>query len=234
MKHTQLTDNTTPHSAMEYDEKVKKTIPFYDVFHTETLDLVKTICPHVQVWLDTGCGTGSLVQKAVSVFPYTLFLLADPSEKMLEQARNCLQGIAPKRVQFLEPSGSESVTLDSALRPQVITAIQAHHYLSEEGRKQATQRCFDLLESGGLYVTFENVCPASQQGIAYGLSRWKRYQVNQGRAEDMVEAHGERFNTAYFPITITQHFQLLHQCGFSVVEIFWYSHMQAGFYGVKK
>jgi tRNA (cmo5U34)-methyltransferase len=195
--------------------------------------LVKNIQPDVRVWLDSGCGSGTLVLKAAPIFPQTLFLLADPSEKMLEQARIGLQHIAPKRLRFLKPSGSECITLSNMSSPQVITAIQAHHYLSKKGRQQATQRCFDLLEPGGLYITFENVRPATQPGIEYGLTRWKRYQIAQGRAADVVEAHGKRFDMAYFPITIAEHLQLLQQCGFSVAEMFWYSHMQAGFYGVK-
>lgn len=226
-------DNATPHTAAEYDERVKHTIPFYDVFHTETLDLIQTLAPNVRIWLDTGCGTGSLIAKAAPCFPDTLFLLADPSEQMLARARTSLQDVDAVRLQFLEPAGSESLTLGARPAPQVITAIQAHHYLSREGRAQATQRCFELLAPGGVYLTIENIRPATEQGVAYGLSRWMRYQINQGRAAEVVEAHRKRFDAAYFSITVAEHLALLHHCGFSTAEIFWFSHMQAGFYGVK-
>jgi tRNA (cmo5U34)-methyltransferase len=43
----------------------------------------------------------------------------------------------------------------------------------------------------------------------------------------------ERFDTAYFPITVDEHLQLLKACGFETAELFWYSYMQAGFYGIK-
>jgi len=42
--------------------------------------------------------------------------------------------------------------------------------------------------------------------------------------------HLKRFNKAYFPITISEHLDLLKQCGFSVAELFWYSYMQACHY----
>ncbi len=226
-------DNTTPHTASEYDQNVKKTIPFYETFHAETIDLIQTICPHVRVWLDSGCGTGSLVSSAAPLFPETCFLLADPSEQMLEQTRNCLQRIAPARLRFLQAAGSESLTLGQHPAPQVITAIQAHHYLSGEGRQQATQRCFDLLEPDSVYITFENIRLTTARGGEYGLERWKRYQKSRGRPADVVEAHGKRFDSAYFPITVPEHLALLRQCGFSVTELFWLSHMQAGFYGIK-
>jgi tRNA (cmo5U34)-methyltransferase len=229
----QQIDNTTPHTASEYDEKVRKTIPFYECFHEETIDLVRTIRPDVRVWLDTGCGTGGLILKAVASFPETLFILADPSEKMLKQARERLQVFPQTHVQVLAPVGTEALVLDGLPSPQVITAVQVHHYLSPESRQNATQCCFDLLESGGVYVTFENIHPNSSQGVEIGLARWKRYQISQGRKKAVVEEHGTRFNTAYFPICIDEHIRILKHCGFSIAEMFWFSHMQAGFYAIK-
>jgi tRNA (cmo5U34)-methyltransferase len=37
----------------------------------------------------------------------------------------------------------------------------------------------------------------------------------------------------YFPITVEEHLDLLRNCGFGAVEMFWYSYMQAGFYCIK-
>jgi tRNA (cmo5U34)-methyltransferase len=224
-------DNTTPHNSSEYDEKVRKTIPFYECFHDETVDLVKTLKPDVRVWLDTGCGTGGFILKAFQDFPETFFILSDPSKDMLEQAKQRLMGIS--RLQFLDPVGTEDLSSNGIEQPHVVTAIQSHHYLHAEVRQRATQRCFDLLVPGGAYITFENIRPNSEKGIELGLQRWKRYQISQGRDENIVEEHGKRFNTAYFPICIDEHFWLLKQCGFSVAELFWYSHMQAGFYAIK-
>ena len=55
-----LNDNSTPHSSYEYDGEIARTIPFYHLFHTETIDLVQTVLPDPPLWLDTGCGTGYL------------------------------------------------------------------------------------------------------------------------------------------------------------------------------
>jgi len=51
-----MIDNIIPHRSSEYDSKVKKTIPFYENFHLETINLVQTIDPNVKKWLDTGSG----------------------------------------------------------------------------------------------------------------------------------------------------------------------------------
>jgi tRNA (cmo5U34)-methyltransferase len=48
-----------------------------------------------------------------------------------------------------------------------------------------------------------------------------------------VEQHLARFDTEYLPITVSEHLQLLRNCGFRTGQLLWYSHMQAGFYAIK-
>jgi tRNA (cmo5U34)-methyltransferase len=221
-------DNTTPHKSSNYDRNVRQTIPFYETMHWQVIDLVKSARPDVACWLDTGCGTGYLAEIALPVFPRTCFILADPSEAMLQQARKRLQSA---RLKFLQPVGSQDLDVDAAV--QVVTAIQCHHYLRAPERQRAVQSCYRVLEPGGLFITSENVAPYTDQGIAIGLERWKHFQIEQGRAPSTVENHLKRFNTAYFPITVSEHLTLLKTTGFQAVELFWLSHVQAGFYAVK-
>lgn len=228
-------DNLTPHKAAEYDRKVRQTVPYYETIHSEVIRLVKVIKPDVKRWLDTGCGTGSLIEQALGVFPQTQFILADPAEAMLEQARRRLAGVAKNRVTILPPipSGGLRSCLDPG-QAEVITAIQCHHYSSPEGRMNALQSCFELLKPGGLFVTSENIAPRTPQGVRFGLSGWKSFLIAQGRTEDEADQHVARYGTEFFPLTVEQHLQTLGRTGFAVVELFWYSQMQAGFYAIKQ
>ena len=100
-------DNTTPYKACEYDKNVRQTMPFYELFHTETIDLVRSLKPQAKVWLDTGCGTGYLVENAFGHFPQTFFVLADPADGMLIEAKKRLQKIPPERIRFIDSAASE-------------------------------------------------------------------------------------------------------------------------------
>jgi tRNA (cmo5U34)-methyltransferase len=40
-------------------------------------------------------------------------------------------------------------------------------------------------------------------------------------------------NATHFPITVDDHIRLLAKVGFQVIEMFWFSQMQARFYGIK-
>ena len=228
-----MNDNSTPHNASDYDREIFRTVPFYHLFHTETIDLVRTLFPDVSVWLDTGCGTGYLAEQALSLLPKTRFLLADPAPAMLDQARARLAHFPPSRIRFLGALPSEGLAGVVPESPQVISAIQSHHYGGDSVRRRATHICFQLLDRGGLYVTFENFRPDTEQGIKMALDRWCHFQLQAGRSAQGVEDHRSRFGRNYFPITIAEHLELLRVTGFSTVEIFWLSHMQAGFYAIK-
>jgi tRNA (cmo5U34)-methyltransferase len=88
--------------------------------------------------------------------------LADPAEAMLVQARTRLAGNITDRLTILPTT--DSAGLNRHIQrgtADVVTAIQCHHYLQTEGRRQAVQACFDLPVPGGLFVTLENVASST-------------------------------------------------------------------------
>lgn len=226
------TDNTSSHISSLYDDQVRNTIPYYDAFHAETIRLVKAVNPRPRVWVDTGCGTGTLIGKAAAAFQDTSFILADPSPEMLAIAESKVSSFA-ERVTILPPCGSAEIGSEFYGRADVVTAIQAHHYLSRKGRKHATEKCHELLSADGIYITFENIRPRGSEGIRTGMAVWKQFQLSQGKPEESVNAHLDRFDREYFPITTDEHIALLKEAGFRQIEMFWYSVMQAGFYASK-
>ena len=76
-------------------------------------------------WLDLGCGTGTLQEQAFQKFPAVNFVLVDPSEKMLEQAKLKLENRPVKYI----CTTSDSVQYENCF--DVVTAIQSHHYMRE-------------------------------------------------------------------------------------------------------
>jgi len=227
-------DNRSAHPADRYDALVRQVIPFYDAIHDETLDVVRTAVGEPEVWIDTGAGTGALVVRALPQFPDTRFVVADPAEPMLAQARLRFRGALSERVAVLPAVASDGLgAVRPRLRAQAVTALMCHHYLEPAGRVAAVRGCHEVLEPGGVLVVFENVEPDSSRGRELGLSRWGDFQLAQGRTPDEVEKHLARFGTELKPIRVAEHLDLLIAIGFRTVELFWRAHMQAGFYAVK-
>lgn len=226
-------DNATAHAAADYDAIIERSIPYHATLHLEVLRFAAVVHPSAARWLDTGCGTGTLVARALSRFPATRFWLADPSPAMLDEARAKLAGA--DRITFLPPAGSADLAaaLPADARFDVVTAVQSHHYLDRAGRRRAVAACRDRLAPGGLFVAFENVRPADDAGLALGKRYWAAYQMEMGKAPAEALAHVDRLGTEFFPITVEEHLALLREVGFGTTGLLWYSYLQAGVFGIR-
>lgn len=224
-------DNLTPYCAQIYDENIAKTLPYYKSFHQEIINFIKAIPLEPKIWLDTGCGTGEFVKKAMCVFPHTIFFLADPACDMMAHAQNNL--CSSEKIHFLECCTSEDLIWNYPNKPDIITAIQCHHYLDMPGRFKATQTCFRILKEQGVYITFENIRPFTEKGTEIVKNYVSNFQFSKGKTKSEVNTYISRFDSKHFPITIEEHLKMLRTIGFSTVEMLWYSYMQAGLYCIK-
>ena len=224
-----MRDNKTSQSAQEYDANIQKTIPLYAVIHEQVLDLVKTLRAKPQDWLDAGCGTGILVEKAAGRFDKTNFILSDPSDAMLEIAKNKL----PQEARFSFVLGATEDLCRPSGSVDVITAILSHHYVETEIKRKITENCYNMLKPGGVYINVESIRPLSEQGLQTGLERWRQAQLNAGKSPDAVVKHISRYGIEFLPSPASFHIELLHGAGFASAELFWASYLQAGFYAVK-
>ncbi|MBP2656181.1 MAG: cmoA [Firmicutes bacterium] len=224
-------DNKTSQKAQDYDKNIDKTIPYYSLFAEEIAKLVKVVHAAPSAWLDTGCGTGILVSKMAQIFTSAKFTMADPAAAMLAEAKQKFTDKQIEQLQFIL-IGTEDMQCNEE-QFDVITAILAHHYLDNETRRLATENCFKMLRQGGIYITFETIKPATQQGIQLGLAKWGKAQIENGKSKEAAEKHISRFGIELNPISIHEHLELLRQVGFTTVELFWASNMQAGFYAIK-
>lgn len=226
-----MTTNTifTPE---HYEKNIHRTIPHYSSFQKEIIDLIRSTKPNCEVWLDTGCGTGSLIELANETFDECNFYLNDPSEEMLSYTKTRLGKYPTERFKFTNYTTAD-LPLYEVPKCDVVTAIQSHHYLNRKERASTTAKCYGMLKRGGIFVTFENTAPATEKGIDIVMDRLRRFQLEYGKDSVAVEENLKRFNTAYFPITISEHIELLKETGFTTCELFWTSYMQAGFYAIK-
>ena len=222
-----MKDNKSAYNASVYDEHIINVLPYYEEYHRQIIDLVKTMGFNSPEWLDTGCGTGTFALSASEAISDISFTLCDPSEKMLEIAKSRISG---NKIQFLNIS-SEQLDFENSF--DVVTAIQCHHYLNMEERKKAVSNCYRALKDGGVFATFENIKMETEAADGIALKRWANFLREHGNPPEDVNMHIERRGVEIFPITIQQHIELLKKCGFRSVNILWTSYLQAGFWCIK-
>lgn len=221
-----MSDNTTAHSASDYEKEVARTIPFHDEILRTAIDVALAANAKPARWLDTGAGPGKLVELARASSPSTEFLVADPSSAMLELAKSRLADFPAER--FVRKSSEELPDFGPF---DVVTAIQCHHYGDAAARERSVSRCRDLLAPGGVFVTFENVRAETDAGHAMQRARWAAWQKRNGRADDAVKKHLAREGTSFFPIRTSEHDALLRRVFVerASIELVWRAYGQAGF-----
>lgn len=212
----------------KYDSSIRKTLPFYEEFYKQVVDILKVSEKKNLLWLDAGCGTGKMYEAAQEELSIQEFVFADISENMLDIARNRFQ----KEGKYFKKMAVQE--LNDHERYDVITAIQIHHYLTQREREESVKKCWNALKPGGFFFSFENFAPNSEFGKKLFMQRWKEYQLQNGISMEEADRHIMRYGKDYFPITVEQHLTLMKKCGFQIVEMIWISYMQAGFMGVKE
>lgn len=223
-----MNDNKSAYNSGIYDKNIVSTLPYYREYHNQIIDLVKAIGIKDIEWLDTGCGTGTLASRVFESRDDVRFTLCDPSEQMLEIAKNKLAGRDIRT--FTVPS--QMMTFDSEF--DVVTAVQSHHYLKPDERRQAVANCFRALKDKGVFVTFENIRMTTETSDKVALKRWEKFLSDNLKDPDIVKMHINRRGVEVFPITIEEHIKLLREAGFKSVDVLWTSYLQAGFWAMKE
>lgn len=222
-----MIDNRSAYNSNVYDVNIVSTLPYYREYHNQIIDLVRTTGLKDICWLDTGCGTGTLANRVLEEREDIRFTLCDPSEQMLDRAREKLQG---KDIRFLNMQ-SQDLDFDSEF--DVVTAVQCHHYLQPESRRIAVKNCWSALKDNGIFITFENIKMTTEESDRIALKRWENFLSDHLNDPDKVAHHMNRRGVEVFPITIEEHIKLLRECGFRSVDVLWTSYLQAGFWAIK-
>lgn len=224
-----MNDNKSSYNSFEYDGKINRTLPYYEEFHKQVIDVIRVLNFNQVKWLDTGCGTGMTARKALEELGEMDidFTLCDISNEMLSIAKGILgdSGITYRNISSQE--------LDYSEQFDVVTAIQCHHYLSKTERKTAVEKCYNALKENGIFIAFENIRLENDEADLIAVKRWKNYMISNGKTQQEVLEHAGRRGKAVFPITVTEHLELLKNSGFQCVELLWFSYMQAGFFAIK-
>lgn len=59
-----MNDNKSAFCSSDYDDRIKQTLPYYEQFYKEIIELVKIFNYNRIRWLDVGCGTGKMASVA--------------------------------------------------------------------------------------------------------------------------------------------------------------------------
>lgn len=222
-----MNDNKSAFRSNDYDRKITQTLPFYELFYEQVIELVKIFNRNAVKWLDIGCGTGKMGNVAFESIDIEKFVFCDSSEEMIRIAKTCFKN---HNAEFSVCDVQKLAYIDEF---DIITAIQVNHYLRIDECKIALKKCYEALKDNGVFISFENFAPFTNLGKSVYLEKWKRYQMKQGKSVEECQKHINRYGKDYFPVSLSENLEQMRNCGFKAVEILWLSNMQVGLWGIK-
>ena len=199
----------------DLERGMAKRIIGYEELMRKVSDKISENVPEPHIWLDTGCGTGGLIRMNVDRFPKAQFVLADPLSDNIAIAKQLMNG--EQRCLYVTIPTDRLNFGDSTL--DIITAMFCHHYYQDiEDKKKAVTNCFRMLKKGGLFITSEHLRHDDQESAD---KEWISFMTGAGLPEEFALEMVSRRDKEYFPLTESAHIELLKECGFSEIEVFW-------------
>jgi len=129
------------------------------------LRLIAADRPHIDRFLDLGCGDGILGIALLGQYPTARGVFQDFSQPMLDAAKERLQEFPNTRCvlsDYGDPAWVASVQQDAPF-DVIVSGFSIHH--QPDTRKQRVYReLFDLLKPGGMFLNLEHVESASAWG----------------------------------------------------------------------
>jgi tRNA (cmo5U34)-methyltransferase len=189
--------------------------------------------------LDIGCGDGILSKYIQSKSPENIFYLLDGSYKMLEKARQNIQG--PDVFYILKTFEEYIAAEANKARYDFIYSANAIHHLDLSSKSRLFAKIFRELKDGGLFVNIDPVLPSSELSEQWQFNMWRDWMNETLSRCGFIDQAGKynetpvRYKTRAEnrPSSLFDQLQALSKAGFEDVDCFYKYGIFAIFGGTK-
>jgi len=218
--------------ADAFDDMVIRSVPLYDELQRMMVDLTARFVQKRSNVYDLGCATGTtlcLMSKAIAD-PTVRFNGLDSSLEMLERANRKVARLRDKRVTLARQDLNSPLTLE---QPSVIVMALTLQFINRRYRQTLIKSLHDSLRPNGCLILCEKVVGADStmnqlmSNLYFDFKRRNRY------SELEIAQKREALEKVLVPYRLDENIRLLHEGGFTTVEIFFKWYIFAGFIAVK-
>ncbi len=218
--------------AAGYDERIRKTFPFYETIHTAINAVLRVYLGPESEILIVGAGTGAEILELGKTNSSWRFLGVDPAKPMLDLAKEKIEaaGLTDRVNLFNGLVGDLPIgkLCDGA------TSAMIMHFVPDDGGKIEFLRAIaSHLRSGAPFVLMDANGDLSAPESELLIEAWKQQQVLAGVKWDEVESGmKERMKTIHF-VSPSRMEQLLAEAGFHRMQCFFQNFIVGGWIAFK-
>ena len=217
MKHSDAVGSHFESEWVEYDDDIRRAIPYYDDLLGIIVSIVRESVPEVRRALDLGVGTGNLAARFLGEFELCHLTGVDIVPSFVQAAAAKLAAyddrltLVHADVCDLELEGPFDV---------IMTSLMFHH-LTDDHKADIYRRSFESLRPGGLLLNADMVGSASPfYGDAFDRLRIQ-FMRSQGLSEGEIQVRYVEHRKLEIPAPVNRQLQWLTEIGFVDTECHW-------------
>lgn len=207
-----------------FDNMVDRSVPFYQEIQRMTGEMAASYAvPGTQLY-DLGCATGTTLALLDNLLPNSVsFTGIDNSPEMLDKCRDKFEQLGSSRdARFLCHDLREMSALNNA---SVVTLLLTLMFVRPLHRKMLLSSICQGMNSGGALILVEKVVCESPELNRQYINYYYNMKRRHGYSELEISQKREALENVLIPFTEAENRQMLHDAGFSSVEVFfrWYN-----------
>jgi tRNA (cmo5U34)-methyltransferase len=215
--------------AHKFDRIIQQLIPYYDQMLEALVSAIPFETEYPIRVLDVGCGTGTLAQHILQVFPQSQVTCLDFSEQMIQMAQAKLASFS--RVSYLVQDFREYTPTHSY--HAVVSSLALHHLVTDEEKRAFYQKIHNTLLPGGCFYNADVVLGASEHLQSIYMGRWKAFMQRQISKEEVENVWLQKYSDEDRPAQLVEQLTWLSDIGYSNVDVLWKYYNFAVYGGVK-
>jgi tRNA (cmo5U34)-methyltransferase len=213
-------------TAAVFDDMLHRSVPFYAEIQRMTAELVSEFVSAGSTVYDLGCSTGTtILQVAQAIAPSLAarFVGIDASEEMLEIARRKVEAAKLAHpVDLKRGDLNEGVQIDDASVALLVLTLQFVRPLNRERLLRTIHRGTN---KGGCVVLVEKVLGGDSTLNRLFIERYYAMKKQNGYTDLEIAQKREALENVLVPYRLDENIRLLHEVGYSGVDVFfkWYN-----------
>lgn len=215
--------------AQQYDGIVKDLIPYY----LQMVEAIVNTIPFdnsdsIEV-IDLGCGTGTVARAVKNAYPKASLTCLDISGNMLQVADSKLS----------DAHDTTYINTDfysfnfSRQYDAVVSSLALHHLVTPEDKRNFYKKIYCGLKAGGIFINADIVLASTDILQQQFMKQWKSFMCRNVSMDEVLNKWIPKYYEEDSPASLADHFKMLKEAGFDIVDVVWKYYNFAVYMAVK-
>jgi len=218
--------------AEVFDDMLERSVPLYRECQNLTVNWCKRLATSDKYIYDLGCSTGSLLlllTKSISTIPKVHLIGVDNSAAMINKARNKLSNF-PDSVGFVKANLDDSFLFNDSCAIVMNYTLQ---FIPVENRAPLLKNIYKSLMPGGGFILNEKVLGENELLGETFVEMHHDFKKGHGYSKMEISKKRDALDNVLVPLKLSKTMTLVHEAGFTAVDIFFKWNNFAGLIALK-